>query len=127
MDRSRVVVIVAAAVTAVASAAAVAAAVTSEDDDDGTAAEVPASADAVPVEIRDFAFGPAEATVPVGGQVVWTNADPLAHSVVAEDGSFASSNLNEGDSFPFTFDAPGTYNYVCGIHESMQGTVVVGE
>ena len=128
MDRSRLIVIVAAAVTAVASVAAVAAAVTSEGDDDaGTATDTPPAADAVPVEIRDFAFGPPEAAVAVGGQVLWTNADGLAHSIVAEDGSFASPDLDTGDSFPFTFTAPGTYPYVCGIHESMHGTVVVEE
>jgi plastocyanin len=127
MDRSRLVVIGAAAVTAVASVAAVAAAITSDDDDDddGTVAETPAAAGAVPVEIRDFAFGPPDAAVPVGGQVLWTNADGLAHSIAADDASFVSPDLDTGDSFPFTFAAPGTYPYHCGIHESMRGTVVV--
>jgi plastocyanin len=102
--------------------------VTSEGDDDaGTAVDTPAAADAVPVEIRDFAFGPPEAAVPVGGQVLWTNADGLPHSVVADDGSFASPDLDTSDSFPFTFAAPGTYPYHCGIHESMRGAVVVQE
>lgn len=123
----RLVVIVAAAVTAVASVAAVTAAVTS-DDDSGTVATdgtTPASDDAVAVEIRDFAFGPPDAAVAAGSQILWTNADGLAHSVVAEDGSFASPDLGEGESFPFTFAEPGTYPYFCGIHDSMRGTVVV--
>ena len=122
----RVPVIIAAAVTAVASVAAVAAAVTSEDDNGGgTVADTPAAADAVPVEIRDFAFGPPELAIPAGGQVVWTNADGVAHSVVAEGGTFTSPDLGQGASFPFTFAEPGTYPYFCGIHDSMRGTVVV--
>ena len=125
----RVVVIVAAAVTAVASVAAVAAAITSDDAAGGAvvtpAASTPAATDAVAVEIRDFAFGPAEATVAPGTEVRWTNADDVDHSVVAEDGTFASANLDEGATFPFTFTEPGTYPYACGIHDSMHGTVVV--
>ena len=130
MDRALPVVIVAAVVTAVASVAAIAAAITSDDDTAGgavvtPAASTPAATDAVAVEIRDFAFGPPEATVAPGTEVRWTNADGVDHSVVAEDGTFASPNLDEGATFPFTFTEPGTYAYFCGIHDSMRGTVVV--
>ena len=121
--------VVAAAVTAVASVAAVAAAVTSDDDGQNNPEAVPGDTadlgDAVPVEIRDFAFTPADATVPAGSAIRWTNADGLAHSVVADDGTFASSNIDEGEAYAFTFSEPGTYPYFCGIHESIRGTVTV--
>ena len=48
-----------------------------------------------------------------------------AHTVVADDGTFASSNIDEGEAYAFTFTDPGTYPYFCGIHESMRGTVTV--
>jgi len=79
------------------------------------------------VAISGFEFVEAQLTVAVGTEVLWTNADGPAHSVVATDGSFSSDRLGTGDSFGFTFDAAGTFDYVCGIHSSMTGTVIVTE
>lgn len=77
------------------------------------------------VTISEFAFHESEVFVTTGSTVTWTNADSPNHSVVATDGSFHSDSLGTGDSFSTTFDTPGTYEYVCGIHGSMHGTVVV--
>ncbi len=77
------------------------------------------------VTIVDFAFQAAEISVAVGTTVNWTNADSAAHSVVATDRSFESERLAADQSFTFTFDAPGTFTYNCGLHPSMAGTVVV--
>ena len=77
------------------------------------------------VTIADFAFQAAEISVTVGTTVNWTNADSAGHSVVATARSFKSERLGTGESFTFTFDAPGTFTYNCGIHPSMAGTVVV--
>ena len=75
--------------------------------------------------IQDFAFSPETVTVKVGSAITWTNGDGFAHSVKSGDGSFASQDLQQGQSFTTTFAAPGTHAYVCGIHNSMTGTVVV--
>lgn len=90
----------------------------------------PASAAAAPatpgaVTIVNFAFDAPELTVPAGTTVTWTNADGFAHSVVSRDESFKSDPLPTGESFTHTFDAAGTFAYICGIHPSMAGTVVV--
>lgn len=77
------------------------------------------------VAIAGFAFDAPTITVAPGTEVSWTNADSFAHSVVARDDSFGSENLATGAAFTHTFDAPGTYAYICGIHPSMAGTVVV--
>lgn len=77
------------------------------------------------VAITGFAFDGATTTVDPGAAITWTNADSFAHSVVARDDSFESENLATGASFTHTFDTPGTYAYICGIHPSMAGTVVV--
>jgi plastocyanin len=77
------------------------------------------------VEIKDFAFNPATVTVSAGTTVTWTNQDLAPHTATAEDGSFDTGRLNQGESGSVTFDQPGTYAYVCTFHPSMKGTVVV--
>lgn len=79
------------------------------------------------VAIAGFAFDQPTTTVAVGTTITWTNADSFAHSVVARDDAFTSDDLATGVTFSHTFDAPGTYAYICGIHPSMAGTVVVTE
>jgi plastocyanin len=85
----------------------------------------PAGATAAAVAIADFAFGPPEITVAVGATVTWTNQDSVSHTVDANDNSFVSESLGQGATFSHTFDVAGTFAYICGIHPSMAGTVVV--
>ncbi len=77
------------------------------------------------VTIADFAFDAPTVDVTTGSTLTWTNADGFAHSVVSSDGSFESERLATGASFTHTFDAAGSFTYICGIHPSMTGTVVV--
>jgi plastocyanin len=79
----------------------------------------------VKVQIANFAFNPSTLTVKVGTTVTWTNADSAPHTVTANDGSFASGDLNQGDSFSFTFTTAGTYAYHCGVHPGMKATITV--
>jgi plastocyanin len=86
----------------------------------------PAAADApATVELKTFMFGPATLTIPAGTRVTWKNSDPEPHTIVSVDGKFRSGALDQGDSFTFKFDAPGTYRYVCSIHPQMVGTIIV--
>lgn len=91
------------------------------------AASAPAaSGQTVQVSIANFAFDPATLTIPAGTTVVWTNKDQAPHSVASPDGGFQSSgNLANGNTYQYTFNTPGTFAYVCGIHSSMKATVVV--
>lgn len=82
-------------------------------------------ADAVAVEILDFTFTPQTLEIPVGTTVTWTNSDTTQHTATASDGSFDSGILAQGDSFSFTFDTPGTYDYICSLHPNMTGQIVV--
>jgi plastocyanin len=77
--------------------------------------------------IENFSFTPATLTVPPGTKVTWTNRDDIPHTVTsaATPKLFHSGALDTGDSFAFTFDAPGTFRYFCALHPHMQGTVVV--
>lgn len=77
------------------------------------------------VTITDFAFAPANLTVKVGDTVTWTNKDEEPHNVVANDGSFRSPGLDSDGTYSYTFTKAGSFDYICGIHPFMRGTVVV--
>jgi LPXTG-motif cell wall-anchored protein len=77
------------------------------------------------VSIADFSFSPASITVSVGQMVTWVNTGPSDHTVTADDTSFDSGTMADGDSFSHTFSSAGTFSYVCAIHDEMKGTVVV--
>lgn len=75
------------------------------------------------VVIQNFAFNPETLTVKVGTTVTWTNNDSTTHSI--KSSTFNSSGLSTNDTFKFTFNTPGTFNYNCGIHPTMTGTIIV--
>ena len=81
--------------------------------------------EAVVVDIKAFKFLPETLEIPAGTEVTWTNSDLILHTVVAEDGSFESENIVRGDTYSFTFETAGTFPYICGIHTSMKGEIVV--
>jgi plastocyanin len=84
-----------------------------------------ASASSPVVVIHDMAFAPELMKVKVGTEVVWRNDDGSAHTVTADDGSFASPPLNQGGVFKKVFTKPGTYSYTCEMHPFMTGKIVV--
>ena len=77
------------------------------------------------VIIRDFEFAPATVTVNEGDTVTWTNEGPTPHTATADDGSFDTGTLREGESGSATFTSAGTISYICTPHPNMTGTVVV--
>ena len=77
------------------------------------------------VYMDGFAFKPQTVSVQVGDTVVWTNNDTFLHTTTADGGAWDSGDMSQGDTFPFTFTAPGTYSYRCSFHASMTGTVIV--
>jgi plastocyanin len=76
------------------------------------------------VEIADFAFGPAEITIAVGGTVTWTNTDNQAHTATSS-GNFDTGAIDPGATASVTFDEPGTFTYICSFHPFMTGTITV--
>lgn len=77
------------------------------------------------VTIADFAFDPAEIEVAAGATITWTNEDSATHTVESDDETLMSDDLDNGATYEMTFDEPGTYQYACGIHPNMEGTVIV--
>ena len=68
---------------------------------------------------------PTTLTVAVGDTVTWASVDSPDHTVTADDDSFDSGTLSNGDTFDHTFDEAGEYAYHCEIHSSMTGTITV--
>ena len=64
-------------------------------------------------------------TIPVGTTVTWTNEDSTMHTVTAVDGSFDSGFFDNGDSWSYTFDEPGEFEYFCLPHPWMRAKVIV--
>jgi plastocyanin len=79
------------------------------------------------VSIVSMRFDPAKIEIRKGESITWTNNDDRDHTIEASDGSFKSGNLSRGKTYRYTFKKTGTYNYGCGLHPRMKGTVVVKE
>jgi len=84
------------------------------------------------VLISGNAFNPSSVTVKKGSIVTWINMDFAQHTVTSgtheqKAGLFDSGLLRHMDSFSFTFNETGTYQYHCDPHPWMNGTVIVEE
>ena len=77
------------------------------------------------VEIKDFMFAPAKLTVTAGTSVSWKFDDSTQHTVTADDNSFMSAAMGDGQTYMHTFDTKGTLTYHCSIHPFMKGSVEV--
>jgi plastocyanin len=83
------------------------------------------------VSMQNIQFEPANATINAGDTVTWTNDEAVPHDVDGSGpgGNFSSGpegGMMEGDTYEFTFDEPGEYDYVCRVHApGMAGTITV--
>jgi plastocyanin len=76
------------------------------------------------VAVQYAAFQPQQTTVLAGRSVMWHNESARAHTVTADDGSYAGALFN-GGMYSHTYDSPGTFSYHCTIHPTMRGEVDV--
>jgi len=77
------------------------------------------------VGIAGFAFGPTKLTIEPGQSVTWTNGDDSPHQITLAQSQQRSAVLLKGQSHTQAFAAPGVYEYSCGLHPNMKGTVDV--
>ncbi|MEK6870310.1 MAG: PEFG-CTERM sorting domain-containing protein, partial [Thermoproteota archaeon] len=76
---------------------------------------------------------PKEATVDVGGKVIFSNTDTAAHTFTAgsaadgPSGEFDSSLVMAGSSYEWTPTTAGEVPYFCMVHPWMTGLIVVQE
>jgi plastocyanin len=93
------------------------------------APSVGAQGQEVTVRMEDNFFASANITVESGTTVTWVQSGDNPHTTTSYDGLWDSGLLpgGSGQSFSFTFDEPGTYDYFCIPHEDlgMVGTVTV--
>jgi len=76
------------------------------------------------VQMKDLAFAPATLTVKRGSEVVFENLDTAPHTVTAKTpGGVDSGTLSTGKSFRLVVDQP--LDYVCSIHPSMTGKILL--
>ena len=81
--------------------------------------------DSSAVSIVDFAFQPASIMIASGTTVTWTNTGNAPHTATADDGSFDSGQLTNGQTFSQTFSTPGTFTYHCNVHPFMTAMITV--
>jgi plastocyanin len=78
------------------------------------------------IVIKNFAFEPMTLTVSPGAMITVDNQDGAAHTVTATNKAFDTGNIEGGQKLQFAAPAtPGTYPYLCSIHQYMTATLVV--
>ena len=81
-------------------------------------------------EIDDRCYAPSLILTKKGNSVTWVNEDSAFHSVTSgfyesPTELFDSGHLDPFESFTFTFDDVGDYDYFCTLHPWMKGLVTV--
>jgi plastocyanin len=91
----------------------------------GATMRVVAAKDGTEIGIDNFKFAPTPLMVPKGATVTWVNRDDIPHSIVCQTLGFRSHPMDTDGSASLIFDQPGRYEYICGLHPFMRGTVIV--
>lgn len=81
-------------------------------------------------EDEGLCYIPEAVAVDAGQTVVWKNGDAAFHSVTSgsygeADGLFDSGHMDPEETFSYTFDEPGVYDYHCTLHPWMSGIIAV--
>lgn len=81
----------------------------------------------VSVDILNYQYVPKTITVKVGTTVTWTNRDTVPHTVTVTgaNGGPDSTLFRQNETYSYTFDKAGTFDYYCKPHPYMKGSVVV--
>jgi plastocyanin len=78
------------------------------------------------VVIDGMQFSPAVLEVNAGDTVIWKNKDPFPHTATADGKTgFDSGEMATGRSWKFKAMKRGTFPYVCTLHRTMTGSLVV--
>lgn len=72
-------------------------------------------------------YDPISIEVDPGTTVTWTNDDMMIHTVTDVKKTFDSEFISAGKTWQYTFEKPGTYDYLCTLHPWMKGIVNVVE
>ncbi len=92
----------------------------------GSAASSTSSSGGSSITISNFMFNPMSLSVSPGATVKVTNKDSATHTLTATGGQFNTGNITQNQTKTFKAPSkPGTYHYICNIHQYMMGTITV--
>ncbi len=78
------------------------------------------------ITISNFMFTPMSLSVSPGATVMVTNKDSATHTLTATAGQFNTGNITHDQTKTFKAPSkPGTYHYICSIHQFMMGSIIV--
>ncbi|WP_406657272.1 cupredoxin domain-containing protein [Methanolobus sp. ZRKC2] len=80
------------------------------------------------VTLKNFLAQPSSLTIDEGDSIFWINMNQPTRIfvLVSDDGLWENESLTYRDTFTYTFDEPGEFNYhVLGFEERMKGTITV--
>lgn len=72
-----------------------------------------------------MSFSPSTLIVHRGDRIMWINKDPFPHTVTSTGRKFDSHLIAPGASWSYVARKPGEYDYVCTLHVTMKGKIVV--
>nr|WP_240975839.1 cupredoxin family copper-binding protein [Paraburkholderia aromaticivorans] len=77
------------------------------------------------IAIEQMRFDPPVLTVHRGDRVVWVNRDLFPHTASATSKAFDSREIAPNASWTYVARETGSYPYLCTLHATMHGTVIV--
>ena len=60
-----------------------------------------------------------------GTKVTWVNQMMARDDMIKVEGLFSSGTLKAGETFSYTFDKAGTYNWMSALNGAIKGTITV--
>jgi plastocyanin len=93
--------------------------------------EVPVGTSAPGCEETNSCYSPADITINAGDTIEWDNVDTSIHTATSgspsegPSGLFNSELIGMGESYEFTFEEAGSYDYFCLLHPWMSGSITV--
>jgi plastocyanin len=81
-------------------------------------------AETIQVKIEKLAFTPSQITAHVGDTIEWVNADFIAHTSTARDGSW-DVMIAPSATASIVLKTDGTADYYCRFHPDMTGQITI--
>ncbi len=92
----------------------------------GTPTTMDASGSGTSITISNFMFQPMSLSVAPGATISVTNKDTATHTLTATGGQFDTGDIDQNHTKTITAPMkPGTYHYICNIHQYMMGSIIV--
>jgi len=93
--------------------------------------QLPVQSGDVTVNITHMEYHPPILVIRANSKVTWINQDTTAHTVTEGHAAapsrhgFDSKFLAAGSTWSYIFTTPGTYQYTCEFHPTMNATIIV--